>query len=120
MEKSKMINRQNETQKTKIDLADYFKNPIYPRQKQYEAIRAIVVDEKSIEFVAKQFGYKPGTIYSLLRDAKAGKIALFPAIKKGPKKKRNSPEIQDKIIEYRKMRLSTPDIQNRFTVLVKV
>jgi len=94
-------------------MADYFKNPASPKQKQYEAIRAIVIDEKPIEVATKRYGYKAGTIYSLLRDARAGKIELFPAVKKGPRQKRTNPDIQDKIIEYRKMRLSTPDIQDR-------
>jgi len=94
-------------------MAGYFKKPASPKQKQYEAIRAIVIDGKPIEVAAKRYGYKAGTIYSLLRDARAGKIELFPAVKKGPRQKRTNPEIQDKIIEYRKMRLSTPDIQNR-------
>jgi transposase len=94
-------------------MAGYFKKPASPKQKQYEAIRAIVIDGKPIEVAAKRYGYKAGTIYSLLRDARAGKIELFPAVKKGPRQKRTNPEIQDKIIEYRKMRLSTPDIQDR-------
>ena len=94
-------------------MAGYFKKPASPKQKQYEAIRAIVIDGKPIEIAAKRYGYKAGTIYSLLRDARAGKIELFPAVKKGPRQKRTNPEIQDKIIEYRKMRLSTPDIQDR-------
>ena len=94
-------------------MAGYFKKPASPKQKQYETIRAIVIDGKPIEVAAKRYGYKAGTIYSLLRDARAGKIELFPSVKKGPRQKRTNPEIQDKIIEYRKMRLSTPDIQDR-------
>ena len=105
-----MTNRHN---KTLINMAGYFKKPASPKQKQYEAIRAIVIDGKPIEVAAKRYGYKAGTIYSLLRDARAGKIELFPAVKKGPRQKRTNPDIQDKIIEYRKMRLSTPDIQDR-------
>ncbi|MCP3925817.1 MAG: transposase [Desulfobacterales bacterium] len=109
-----MTNRQNRTLiSTEIDLDDYFKKPASPRQKQYEAIRAISIDGESIEDVAKRYGYKAGTVYSLLRDAKAGKIELFPAVKKGPQQKRTDPDVRAKIIEYRKMRLSTPDIQNR-------
>jgi len=105
-----MTSRHN---RTLINMADYFKKPASPKQKQYEAIRAIVIDGKPIEVATKRYGYKVGTIYSLLRDARAGKIELFPAVKKGPRQKRINPEIQDKIIEYRKMRLSTPDIQDR-------
>jgi len=105
-----MTNRHN---KTLIGMADYFKKPASPKQKQYEAIRATVIDGKPIEVAAKRYGYKAGTIYSLLRDVRAGEIELFPVVKKGPRQKRTNPDIQDKIIEYRKMRLSTPDIQDR-------
>jgi len=76
-------------------------------------IRAIVIDGDSIEETAKRYGYKPSTAYSLLRDSRAGKIELFPAVKKGPQQKRTSPDVQDKIIEYRKMRLSASDIRDR-------
>ena len=109
-----MTNRQNKTLiSTEVDLADYFRNPASSRQKHYEAIRAIAIDGDSIEGAAKEYGYKTGTVYSLLRDARAGKIELFPVLKKGPQQKRTGPDVQDKIIEYRKMGLSTSDIQDR-------
>ncbi len=109
-----MTNRQNKTLiNSEFNLADYFINPTTPRQKQYEAIRAIIIDGESVEDVAKRYGYKTATVYSLLRDAKAGKAELFPIIKKGPRQKRTDTEVQKKIIEFRKMRLSTPDIQKR-------
>jgi transposase len=110
---SQMTNRQNKTLiSTEVDLADYFKNPASSRQKHYEVIRAIAIDGESIEGAAKRYGYKGSTVYSLLRDAKAGKIELFPVVKKGPQQKRTDPDVQDKIIDYRKMRLSTSDIQD--------
>ena len=109
-----MTNRQNKTLiNSEFNLADYFTNPTTPRQKQYEAIRAIIIDGESVEDVAKRYGYKTATVYSILRDAKAGKVELFPIIKKGPRQKRTDTEVQKKIIEFRKMRLSTPDIQKR-------
>lgn len=109
-----MTNRLNKTLiNSEFNLADYFINPTTPRQKQYEAIRAIIIDGESVEDVAKRYGYKTATVYSLLRDAKAGKVELFPIIKKGPRQKRTDTEVQKKIIEFRKMRLSTPDIQKR-------
>ena len=95
------------------DLFDYFKNPATQRQKQYEAVRAVIVEKESAESVAKKFNYKQSTIYSLIRDAKAGKIELFPSVPKGPKQKRTSAIIQSKIIEYRRKGLSTLDIQER-------
>lgn len=111
-----MTKRQNKTLiGTSIDLVDFFKNPASPKQKQYELIRAIVIEGNSIEETAKRYGYKPSTAYSLLRDSRVGKIELFPVVKKGPQQKRTSPHVQDKIIEYRKMRLSASDIQDRLS-----
>ncbi len=98
--------------KKDFDLLGYFKNPPSQRQKQYDAVRAIVLEKQSVEMVAKRYNYKHSTIYALLRDAKAGKIELFPVIQKGPQQKRTSSEVQEKIIAYRKQRLSTPDIQS--------
>ena len=109
-----MTNRHNITQiNTDSDLAHYFNNPTTQRQKQYEAVRALVLGKQSVDAVAKKFGYKTSTIYSLLRDAKVGKIELFPVIRKGPQQKRTPPDVQDKIIVYRRQGLSTNDIYLR-------
>jgi len=111
---SQMTNRQNKTLiNIGSNLTDYFKHPVSSRQKQYEVIRAIAVDGESIENAAKRYGYKASTIYSLLRNARVGRIELFPVVKKGPQQKRTNPDICKKIIEYRKMRLSASDIQDR-------
>lgn len=100
----------------KLDLTEYFLNPISQRHKQYEMVRAVVVEEQSTEEVAKRFGYKIGTIYSYVRDAKNGRIELFPVVKKGPQQKRTSLEIQKTIIEYRRLGLSAPDIHMRLAL----
>ncbi len=95
-----------------FDLVNYFSSPVSWRQKQYEAVRAIIMEKKSVEETARSYGYKSSTVYSLLRDAKAGKTELFPVVRKGPQGKRTSYEVQDKIIIYRRQGLSTPDIQS--------
>ncbi|MBS1259360.1 MAG: hypothetical protein MAG551_02430 [Candidatus Scalindua arabica] len=106
-----MANRHNNTQTNRrIDLVHYFNNPTTQRQKQYEVVRALVLEKQSVDVVAKRFGYKTSTIYSLLRDAKTGKIELFPVIRKGPQQKRTSSDIQNKIIVYRRQGFSTTDI----------
>ncbi len=98
---------------TKIDLIDYFNNPVSPRQKQYEIIRAIVLENTSVDTLAKKFGYKKSTIYALFRDAKTGRICLFPSVIKGPQKKQTPLSVQEKIILLRKQSLSTDDIYQR-------
>ena len=107
-----MLNRHNTTHSNgKLDLLDFFVNPKIKQQKQYEAVRAIVVDKLSTKNVALKFNYKPSTLHSMTRDAKNGKIILFPIIKKGPKRKQTNQKIQNEIIEFRKSDLSTTDIQ---------
>ena len=98
-----------------FDIYDYFSNPVSRRQKQYEAVRAIIVDGQSVEATAMRFTYKVATIYSLLRDAKAGKLELFPIVKKGPQSRRTASAVQDKVIKLRKSGLSTTDIQKRLS-----
>ncbi|VAX20675.1 hypothetical protein MNBD_IGNAVI01-3073, partial [hydrothermal vent metagenome] len=109
--KSQTKNSQNSTLKNKkIDLLDFFKKTSSQRQKQYEAVRAIVLEKQPLQSVANLFGYKLSTLYSLLRDAKAGKVELFPVVRKGPKEKRTPLEVRDKIVLLRKKGLSSEDI----------
>lgn len=109
--KSQTKNSQNSTLKNKkIDLLDFFKKTSSQRQKQYEAVRAIVLEKQPLQSVANLFGYKLSTLYSLLRDAKAGKVELFPVVRKGPKEKRTPLEVRDKIVLLRKKELSSEDI----------
>ena len=108
-----MKNRQSTTLKNEqIDLADFFCNPDSARQKQYEAVRSIVIENKSYKTVAKTFGYKISTLYSILRDAKAGKLKLFPEITYGQTQRRITDNVRNKIFAYRKKGHSTIDIEN--------
>jgi len=96
-----------------MDLINYFEHPQSKRQKQYEAIRAYVIDNVPIEQIAEKYGYQPSTIYSILRNAKSGKLKLFPEVIKGPKQRRTQLEIQNKIIQLRKQNLSAPSIHEK-------
>lgn len=108
-----MFNHQNNTPIiSEFNIADYFNSPVSQRQKQYEVVRAVVIEKQTVPNAAKRFGYSPNTVYSLIRDVKARKIDLFPVTEKGPKQRRTPAEVQNKIIEYRKRELSTNDIQN--------
>lgn len=105
-----MSNRQIKTPK---ELIDFFEKPQSSKQKQYEAVRALVVEKLSVEEVSEKFGYKPSTIYSMLRDVKVNKLELFPAVRKGPAKRRTPKEIVQMVLEFRKEGLSTIDIPLR-------
>ncbi len=111
---SHMNKRQNKTlNNRRVDLVEFFTCPISKRQNQYEAVRAVVIDKLSADVVAKKFGYKVSTLYTLLKNAKSGKLDLFPKVIKGPQQRNTSPEIQQKIIQYRKENLSSPDIHQK-------
>ena len=97
-----------------INLDTFFSNPTTPAQKQYEAIRAIIVDELPIELVAEKFSYSVNTLYSLMRDAKGGKLELFPSRGlRGPKQRQTPDYICSLILSYRKLDLSCNDIAER-------
>jgi len=45
-----MVNHHNSTLiNDKFNLVSYFNNPVSQRQKQYEAVRAIVIDKQAVE-----------------------------------------------------------------------
>ena len=85
------------------NLQKYFSRPQNPRQKLYEAIRAIVVDEREYKDVSRQYGYKVSSLYSYIQKAKNGVIELFPEL---PTKARGrsaaAQEVREQIINYRK------------------
>ena len=93
-----------------MDILNYFLTPASNRQKQYEAVRAFIVDKLSAEEVAAKFGYKLSTVYTIVRDARAGKLQLFPLVEKGPKQRRTAVSYQQTIIEQRKQHHSIHDI----------
>ena len=93
-----------------IDLELFFKNPDSKKQKQYEAIRAFVVDKLSAQEVADKFNYKLSSVYTFIKMTKSGEISFFPEQKKGPKQRHFSFEIQKQIFRYRNKNLSHTDI----------
>jgi transposase len=98
---------------SKVNLKKFFSNPS-GRQRQYEALRAVFLEEMLYNEAAKKFGYKTNTLHTLASKAKSGKLILFPEIPIGPRKRSTPDNIVDKIIEYRKKdRLSTTDIHER-------
>lgn len=93
-----------------MDLSYFFLSPETSRQKQYEAVRAFIVDKLTAEEVAHKFDYEPGYVYSLIRDAKSGKLQLFPTVEKGQKQRRTPVKLQEEIVELRKKNYSIHDI----------
>lgn len=93
-----------------IDLELFFTNPDSKKQKQYEAVRAFVVDKLSAREVADKFNYKLSSVYTFIKMTKSGEINFFPEPKKGPQQRHFSFEIQKQIFRYRNKNLSHIDI----------
>jgi transposase len=96
-------------------LESFFDHPASKRQRQYESVRAFVKEHLSAEEVGKKFGYAPATVYALIRDARAGKIQLFPQVKSGPTRRRTPDDIQDMVLGLRRENLSSLDICRRLS-----
>ena len=93
-----------------MDLLKYFLKPFSKRQKQYEAVISFFVDNLSAEDIALKYGYQTSTVYAIIRDAKKGKLELFPDVQRGPKQRTTLPLHQSSILELRKQNHSIHDI----------
>ena len=96
-----------------IDLVPFFLNPGSKKQKQYEAVRAFVVDKLSAQQVADKFGYQLSSVYTFIKKTKSGEIDFFPGQKMGPKQRHISFDVQKQIFIYRNQNLSHTDISER-------
>jgi len=95
------------------DLTSFFLSPDTPRQRQYEALRAYVIEEVPANEVAERFGFTEKSIYALAHSLRTGRLDLFPKPTKGPKDRRVTPYVCDVIRELRKEDLSVSDIVAR-------
>lgn len=93
------------------DGAEFFLKPSSPVQRQYEALRAYVVEGLRAQEVADRYGYSPGTIHALGRDLRAGKLEFFIERKPGPAKAPKRDAIRERVSYLRKQNYSIYDIQ---------
>ena len=92
-------------------LKDYFTKDLKPRQRQYEAIRAIAFGEGTIDEIAARFDYSPRSLDTMVSKVINEKHQLFPDVKTGPKGRRSSKQAVKEIIDLRrKKRLSAKEI----------
>jgi transposase len=89
---------------------EFFLDPASKKQRQYEAIRAFVVDQLSAQQVADKFSYKLSSVYTFIKKAKSGELDFFPEQKKGPKQRQAPFEVQKQIFRLRNKNLSHIDI----------
>ena len=91
-----------------------FARPAGVNQRRYEAVRAYVLEGAPLAEAAARFGYSPSALASLVRDFRAGKLALFagprrPGRKSAPKKN----AARSRVIELRRQGLSVYEISAR-------
>lgn len=91
-------------------LRAFFEQPESAKQRQYEAVRAVLIDLIPVEIAAEKFGYKASTLYSLIREAKAGRVELFPKTERTPKNKKISPPTKQKIVRMRNDDMSAEEM----------
>jgi hypothetical protein len=93
-----------------LDPVVFFKHPTLAGQKQYEALRGYFIDHVPGREVARRFGYTYAAFNSLKQRFKAGALQFQFTAPPGPKGPRVSAELREKIIKYRRQRLSAYQI----------
>jgi transposase-like protein len=93
---------------------ELFARPAGVNQRRYEAVRAYVLEGAPLAEAAAWFGYSPSALASLVRDFRAGKLALFaepgrPGRKSAPRKN----AARGRVIELRRQGLSVYEISAR-------
>jgi transposase-like protein len=91
-----------------------FARPEHLSQRRYEAIRAYLHEGASMAEAAARFGYTPSALASLVRDWRAGRLALFaepgkPGRKSAPRKN----AARARVIELRRQGLSVYEISSK-------
>jgi len=92
------------------DLKSFFLAPKTPKQRQYEALRAYVIEGISARQAAGRFGFTEKSLYALAHDLRRAKLDLFPRGTTGPNDRRATPYIRQKVCALRKQGLSVIDI----------
>jgi len=92
------------------DLKAFFLAPQTPKQRQYEALRAHVIDDVTLKTAARLYGFTPDTLQALLHDLRAGKLDFFPRRSTGPRQRRVTPHVQDEICRLRQRDLAVAQI----------
>jgi len=92
----------------------FFLAPQFPLQRQYEAIRAFLVDEEPSGDVARRFGYSPAAFRVLchqFRHDPDKRASFFRLPQRGPQTTPARDRVRDLAIAMRKRNLSVYDMQ---------
>ena len=93
------------------DLSRVFLEPSNATHRQYEALRAFIIDGLPGTEVARRFGYTPGSFRVLVHQFRQNpRRDFFRAPAKGPQSAPKSDPLRSRIIALRKRNLSVHDI----------
>src|SRR6202451_1977613 len=92
----------------------FFLSPQFPMQRQYEALRAYLVDEEPSAEVARRFGYSPGAFRVLchqFRHDPQKRASFFRQPQRGPQTSPARDRVRELAVAMRKRNLSVYDMQ---------
>lgn len=89
----------------------FFAEPVHPRQRQYEALRAYFLEGLPSAEAARLFGYTPGSFRILcLRFRRDNERAFFRDLPRGPQSQPKKDAVRARVVEMRKRNFSVYDI----------
>ena len=93
--------------------AEFFLAPEHPLHRQYEALRAYFVEERSSKEAAQRFGYSPGAFRVLCHQFRHDPVKreFFRAPRHGPQEAPARDAVRELVVAMRKRNLSVYDIQ---------
>src|ERR1035438_5034666 len=99
---------------TTPDNQNFFLSPQFPMQRQYEALRAYLVEEEPSADVARRFGYSLGAFRVLchqFRHDPDKRASFFRQPQRGPQSAPARDRVRDLAVAMRKRNLSVYDMQ---------
>jgi len=97
---------------------NFFLSPQFPLQRQYEALRAYLIDEEPSGDVARRFGYSPGAFRVLcyqFRHDPLKRASFFRQPHRGPQSSPARDRVRDLAVAMRKRNLSVYDMQRELS-----
>jgi transposase len=93
------------------DSVEFFRRPLKPKHKQYEALRAYYLEDLSQQEAAERAGYSLYTFQALTSRFQRGEIDFFPEPTPGPGRRRVPDLVQERMVSLREAELSIYDIK---------
>ena len=93
---------------------NFFLSPQFPMQRQYEALRAYLVEDEPSADVARRFGYSPGAFRVLcyqFRHDPQKRASFFRQPQRGPQSSPTRDRVRELAVAMRKRNLSVYDMQ---------